>query len=205
MWNKIKEERKLETTDEYIREWFKDHVVKRYEKHDSVEHLFFSKPNSSNYSILFIRSFGTLFVAGDLGDAVFQWPGDSSLEWISNCNLDYFKGKCQASEVGRDFSEWDEEYAIKSVLEYVTEYCDEEDEVKGKIEKLDESEWRSNIHSEFEWAGWLNENGSEVLEDQDYWEWAFSVGKVIHTRCRAHLIGLQEAIKKLPESEKPEQ
>lgn len=194
----------METTDEYIREWFKDHVIKKYTNTDGVEHLFFSNPKTSNYCILFIRSYGTLFVAGDLGDAVYQWSGDSSLEWISNCNIDYFKGKCQASEVGRDFYEWDEEYAIKSVLEYMTDCCDEEEEEK-RLKILNESEWKSNIHNEFEWAQWLNEWGAEVLQDQDYWEWAFGVGKIIHTRCRAHMIGLKEAIKQLPESEKPEQ
>lgn len=76
----------------------------------SARSLVFKRPgtgvNALRYSIL---GTSTLVVTGDLGSAVYQWHGNPALSWawLADLSFDYFLGKCQASEVGRDFSEWD--------------------------------------------------------------------------------------------------
>ena len=179
-------------TDQEIREWFKDHIVKTYihQEIPGLEHLFFARPESNNYSLIFIRTRGTLFVGGDLGDAIYCWSQDNSLEWISNCNFGYFHGKCHASPSGRKYVTWNSEHAIKTILDHF-------DHDPDAVKRIEDSSWRDYIHSEFEWFGWCNENATEVFEDQDWWEWAGSVGEVPDIHCRSHLIGLQEAMKKL--------
>jgi hypothetical protein len=55
---------------------------------------------------------GGLTVLGDIGEAVYEWGQDISLEFLASLDFGYFHGKCQASESGRDFDIWDVDKAI---------------------------------------------------------------------------------------------
>ena len=111
--------------EEMIKDSFKDHVAdySLYHKMDeggtgvvgSIEVLTWKKPGTGNYMVRYLVSGNTLCVYGDLGEAIYQWSENVTLEWISNLYLSYFKGKCQASEVGRDFREWSQRKALKEL------------------------------------------------------------------------------------------
>lgn len=50
--------------------------------------------------------------------------------------------------------------------------------------------------NEYEWQKWLENYGEKYL-GQDFWEWAYSVGSVVSTRCQSHLVGLRMAFEQL--------
>lgn len=86
-----------------------------------LKHLIFAqkykddgKWNSNGFMRVTLYN-GTLIIAHDYGDAVYHWGSNISFEFIAGCNLYYFREKCQASEYGRMFEEWDRETAREKV------------------------------------------------------------------------------------------
>lgn len=98
-------EQQRKIIDEYG--WFKDHVAAQ--KRDDL--IVWKKPGTGIYSVHYLIYGNTLFVCGDLGEAAYQWSQKIDWDFLSGLNCDYFLGKCQASEVGRRFVEWDAKYA----------------------------------------------------------------------------------------------
>ncbi len=96
-------------------ELFKDHTVTAYgttaaPDFGPVEFLTWRKPESNTYWIDYLFYKGQLVVTGDVGEAVYWWGNHSlDLSWVSKCELDYFAGKCRASEEGRAYCEWNVE------------------------------------------------------------------------------------------------
>ena len=188
--------------EERIKESFKDHVAKitQFAKYDvnadedakidiGIEVLTWKKPESSNYMVKYIVSGNTLCVYGDLGEAIYQWSQNITLDWLATLDLSYFKGKCQASEVGRYFREWDENTAIKYLK-------DMEKQEYFEWSKLEEEGGTGSLYDARDWEEWLRENGSEVF-GEDYWDWAFEIGYRANTRCVYHFIGLQMAMEQI--------
>ncbi len=178
---------------------FKDHkaeysVYSREDGDDTIEVLRWRKPGSSMYYVQYIMKGGNLFVSGDLGEAIYQWYECQSLEWVSKLDLSYFKGKCQASEVGRDFSDWDEGEAEKRIQEHFKEYYDEENR-ENMRDNFERTGGTSSLFNEQDWHIWLNEYGYQIL-GSEYYEYG-NVGKVISYRCEAHLFGLKMAMEQL--------
>jgi len=186
--------------EERIKKDFETHVstITQYAKLDindqgnDIEVLTWKKPDSYNYMIRYIVSGNTLCVHGDLGEAIYQWSQNLTFEWLSKLDLQYFAGKCQASEVGRDFKEWDEHKALETLKQF-------EEEEYFKWEEFEEKGGEEALCDEREWEEWLRENGHEVMGD-DFYEWAFGIGKTINTRCVYHFIGLQMAMKQIKEN-----
>ena len=87
----------------------------------TLEHLVFKRPGSGMYLIEYVMRGTTLFVTGDLGEAVYWWSERHDLEWVSQCDLGYFSSKCMASEVGRDFKQWDSDQALQRVESELSE------------------------------------------------------------------------------------
>lgn len=194
----------------------------------NLEIVRFQQPGTNNYFIEFILTNGTLFVRGDLGEAAYRWYGKTTFPWLSTINMDYMMGKCQASEVGRRFVQWDEGYAREKLKQHIDDYVDEdklhewmledddfevneEDEFTEDQYAAGRGKWRDyclkdilslcNIDSQQEWVDDINrlDDPGEVFGDQDYWEWAYDIGEVPNTRMYCHYIGLRLAIKKLQE------
>ena len=184
--------------EEMIKDDFKDHeaTIDQYlkfnnpdEKGIEIEVLTWKKPGTSNYMVRYLVSGNTLCVYGDLGEAVYQWSQDVTLDWISTLDLHYFKGKCQASEVGRDFKEWSREKAFDTLKHM-------EKEGYFNWSDIELTDGLDALYDSREWEEWLRENGSEIL-GEDYWDWAFSIGHVINTRCMYHFIGLKMAMEQI--------
>ncbi len=189
MYTSVKKE-----NEKIIAEWFKDHQPV-YKNYGEIEHLIWQRPGTSYYAIHYtcLTSLGTLFVMGDLGEAVYRWSGDVSLEWISKCDLSYFSGKCCASEMGRQYLDWSEEIAKKRIHEHFTD----DQDCKGYKAYLD-SYFPNTIHSKEEFTQCLSDSGAGDPYDifGDDWYWVGGAGEVISIRCHAHLVGLRMAFPK---------
>lgn len=161
-----------------------------------MEWLQWKNPNSSNYAIWYVRYGGFLCVFGDAGDAVFQWHEVVSLEFIANCSLDYFEGKCQASPYGRRFRSWDEETAKERLTEFFAE-----EENAGLETKFEDAGGWGAIDNQFAWDCWCDDNAHDVFGQ--YW-WDSDVtgspGLRIDSSCELMLRGLKEAMKRCQSS-----
>ncbi|MCD6436442.1 MAG: hypothetical protein J7L15_08720 [Clostridiales bacterium] len=199
--------------EEIRNKWFKDHVAdfSTYidENGNKIERLFWHKPDTWCFHINYTIEENTLIITGDLGCAIYKWSSPISFNSISTFNFDYFAGKCEASENGRHFVEWDSEIAIKSIEEnfqqmakdkYEECICEdectcEERRAKEYMEKFKEERGDGALCDKYEWVEWVREYGEDIL-GYDCWEWAYSCGETIAIRCLSHLIGIQEAMSK---------
>jgi len=192
----------------------------------------FQEPGTNNYFIEFLFTNGTLFVRGDLGEAVYCWHYSMVIKGLGKVNMDYMAGKCQSSEVGRDFKSWDSEQARESLIEHLTEYADEEEIHESLVargvpfddenleeyndERIEDEKKQfaaqkvqgildeCNISSDWEWASDLNrlDDPGKALNDEDYWEWAYSIGDVPNVRLIIHHLAITLAIQQLNEKGK---
>ena len=183
--------------DSQIAEWFKEHVASRTKMADGngneVDMLIWAEPGITTYKMVFIHHKNMLMVYGDLGEAVYGWSSLNSLEWIAACEIGYFASKCEASEYGWQYREWDEQEALRCIQGYLEE--------PEKMKLFKENDGESSMGNQHDWIEWLRLHGDEVF-GQDWWEFAPSIGETIAVRCRAHLIGLKMAIKLQTATEK---
>lgn len=154
----------------------------------------FAKPGTNINMLCFNTFHGYLVIIGDLGDAVYQWNQAITLEWVAGCNLDYFVGKCQASQVGRNFVQWD----TNKVMERLKEWKHHYEEYFGCPFPEDKEEMYYRAESaaaegEFKWQCFLNDEGYELF---DYMEEEYSWGEITHCRAKLHLEALKAMIRK---------
>ena len=175
--------------DEYIRNtWFKDHEA-GYTSLPSMETLTWANPKRSAYRVTYHAHEDILYVTGDLGYAIYRAGLESLKEW-SECYLDYFSGKCVASELGAQYLEWDSDYLKEEVKTVLEGYDKDWDSFVAKSGDL-------STGNELEWIQWLSENGSDFF-GYDRFNWPLN-GKRISVRCKGQLIGLKMAIEKIDE------
>jgi hypothetical protein len=97
--------------DDVIHQHFRDHdTVERYQGTFGTipyEFLRYRQKSGGSFGLVDYFLLGdTLTVRGDYGFAVYR-AGWTDLGHIANSGYDYFCGKCEASEVGKRFKEWD--------------------------------------------------------------------------------------------------
>jgi hypothetical protein len=141
---------------------------------------------------------GQLFVGGDLGEAVYEWYGPVSLETIAGMGYSYFLEKCQASEVGRNFVEWDTDVAAASVKGRILDGDYVDNDCLRMYKAVAIGNWGLATGDGSTTAS----SGDECFGD-DHWEWTYSIGEVIHPRCMAHLYGLKMAFGLVPQAVNP--
>lgn len=136
---------KVELTSDEIRDWFLKHIAKfstyRNEQDERIEFLFWTRPDSSIYRIRYMIYHNLLFVSGDVGEAIYRWSSEISFSWLAGLDYSYFSGKCQASEVGRDYISWDQDKAVKNLKDYLREQI---------IDEIDTGEIEDNLISALE-------------------------------------------------------
>lgn len=101
--------------------WFKDHVATTIvpvgvEETSSIQIINWQNPKSWNYGCRFIIHRRWLTVVGDIGEAVFEWGEDLTLEFLAALEFSYFLGKCRASDSGRKFEQWDATAAYTDIV-----------------------------------------------------------------------------------------
>lgn len=110
---------RIEKEREYIRNnWFKDHVATVTE-HGSVTFLDWSEPGTSFYSVRYIFSGSSLFITGDIGDAVFSLTRRATIDSFEGTNLSYLMRKLSCSS--RDRWNFDDETAYQQLDEWLDE------------------------------------------------------------------------------------
>jgi hypothetical protein len=204
-----------------IADWYKDHVATawRYTSPDAepIEVLRWAKPGTFAYRVDYLLQSGHLFVSGDLGSATFATYSGATLHWWARCDLDYFASKCEASERGRFFKDWDSDLARRHVRSYLVDRdadegavpreTDDEDAywgrepttTRGRFAKT--GGWRALGDDQHEWIEWLREHGSEV-GGSDWWDSGLaSAGEVISVRCHGMLAGLKMAVRQISAGE----
>jgi hypothetical protein len=92
-------------------QWFPNHKATIETCPNGVTTIEWKKPGTGIFGVRYVLWGGTLYVSGDIGEAVYCWSSEISIQFLASCNLDYFLGKCQASETGRSFVEWDDDVA----------------------------------------------------------------------------------------------
>lgn len=170
--------------EKYWREQFSEHEV-HYANYGPYRELYWAKPRTRINSILYVIRSHCLYVSGDLGDAIYHWSNNLSWEFLSNLGLDYFASKCEASEYGEGYLEWDDKVALSTAKEYIYEVTDKEPN-DDLIIDMQDALADGGKHG---WAEFLNDH--HELFGTDWWESRCLCGETIALRCRIQLLGLR--------------
>jgi hypothetical protein len=193
--------------DDVIHQHFRDHdTVERYQGTFGTipyEFLRYRQKSGGSFGLVDYFLLGdTLTVRGDYGFAVYR-AGWTDLGHIANSGYDYFCGKCEASEVGKRFKEWDPELAWRRMCHYF-EDTDLSSVGMNEAVRVDDNQWivpgdisiklrKGEVGSKEEWNHWLERDGYEFFGNDILWDWS-EIGMRVHLRCLLHLAGLKCAL-----------
>ena len=191
------------SNDEQILKSFRDHraclnLLTVPDNRLKIQHLSWFKPGTSCYGVTYMAVGRDLIVRGDLGDAIYSVSDKQDFNFWARTGVDYFHGKCRASEGGRgyDWCDWAEAKCLEEIDRFVQEYYTDDDKVVP-AELL--AECKENVYNKDEFARWIDTNGEELMGPDwgecEPWEW----GRVIPFRCHAHHLGLKLAWAQLKE------
>lgn len=172
---------KSKNEDMIRRNWFPDHIIEQDENWG--EWVLWRKPDTGIYMVRYHIYRNRLIVTGDIGSAVYVWSENVSWNFLANCSIDYFAGKCIASEYGLWGKTWNSECAEQRVREAV------EDRDKNTY---DEEAYEEAIRAcgyEYGWLIFLGSSEGEELFGCDS-EYA-DIGMTYGIRIEGHLVGLK--------------
>lgn len=161
----------IEEKEKEIRsDWFENHVAK-VTKHDNVTILDWNEPGTSMYAVRYVFTGNSLFVSGDIGEAVFSLTWRSTLESFEDINLHYLMGKLSCSSHERwSFNEKKAEQELNEWYEEIISENDSEDEIiniAGEVKEAIESAIsESTMCKHFE--HWVWQAYHDI--DQDYFD-----------------------------------
>ncbi|GAB2558319.1 hypothetical protein [Gracilibacillus alcaliphilus] len=192
----------LDRAEKVIRdEWFKDHVAEvRGEK--GLQAIYWSRPETSMYSVKYVLSGSNIFISGDTGEAAYSLTCPATLEEIKDFDLGYFTGKLVAFCDERwDF---DSDKARKELNEYWEEhqlgdhYQDSHEIYNSVLSAIDESinikEYRTLIMTVYQ----TTSMHSDTLE----YMWDF--GERVPYRLIGYWVGLKMVIEQLLDGDQDE-
>lgn len=184
-------------------EWFKNHkaevITDETNQRGNTMVVNFSAPNTWNYGCRLIIHRRWLIVVGDMGEAVYEWGEDLTLQFLNRIDFGYFYGKCQASEEGRRLTFWDATEAIESIKYYHKEYGEDNPKLGRALNELLERVDRHTQRADFE--EYLRRAYDEGHVDGEILSAIKSSGDQPHPRSIAHFVGLQMAIEQLTKNE----
>jgi hypothetical protein len=165
--------------------------------------LLWRNPKSRLYLIEYrLLPQGVLVVTGDCGAAIYTWYRALTFAAIATFHLNYFAEKCEASEAGLNYREWDAQQAqgnllaeITANLSDTTEQAKEEWRISPDarmVRCLLREQRFAECDSHEALCEWLQTEEAEELLGEDAWEYA-SCGWRPHARCQLHLEGLKAA------------
>lgn len=157
-------------------------------------------PSSWIYGCRFIIHRRWLTVVGDIGEAVYEWSENLTLEFLSGLDFGYFQSKCRASEKGRTHNDWCESVAWFQLRMRMAD-CQCEDasrQAKKELAWLQELQ-QTSIREDY------TRIAQEIYDSTGDAESAGHVakmGEVPAIRSIGHFVGLQMAIAQLRGGEK---
>lgn len=189
-------EAKERSRDESLRaEYFAKHLAE-YSRAElgraTVERLIWRAPGTSINRVDYLCDGGRLFVAGDLGDAIYI-TGAHDLAWWTRCDLHYFASKCDASEYGRGYKTWDDDACRGRVNEQVEQMRADGETVDAErvSAALNAIDYGRDV-----WQEWMRDEASDLFGDE-WWDFVPTWGIVPDQRCALHLAGLKAAMAQL--------
>ena len=191
--------RRSEVTEEMIRkEWFPNHEG-LYQKiggaveEGNHERLIWAAPETNCFSVHYIRYKNYLMVTGDIGCATYWWSQSNNLRWIAGCNLGYFAGKCEASELGRQYEE-----TSMDLLRARLEDLFKTEEYAACKAAFDEYNGWDKLEDEITWQCFCRTHGYDIFGED--WFMCLPDGKRISPRCHGHLVGLKMAFEQMSDA-----
>jgi hypothetical protein len=156
--------------------------------------LRWAKPGTIANSITYILEGCYLTVLGDLGEAVYRWSENLTLDFLQGCSADYMLGKCKASEVGYEFTSWDEQAARTWAKGAQKQRLDEYPDTKMPkwILELQDSDGSQESFAEIASQQYNRSSDSEIASA------IRQAGLAPHPRFVAQYVGLQIAIEQIP-------
>lgn len=192
---------RIEKERQYIREnWFKDHVATVTE-HDGVTILDWRKPGTSFYSVRYIFSGSSLFITGDIGDAVFSLTWRATIDSFEKVNLGYLMGKLSCCS--RERWNFNSEKAYKELDEWLDERIHDLEDDEKSIQVV------KDIHFDLRRA--VREYDNEAVYKHEVWrcyqeyddtdaeefEVISDFGRQLPNEFIAYLLGIQMANEQL--------
>jgi hypothetical protein len=207
-------------------EYFKDHVAELHSKSSfqvcthpnnvdpnqsrvisDVEILLWENPQSWDCYMTFILFGGVLYVSGDLGEAVFCMGRDfKTMQSLSSINVDYMSSKCQASEYGKPYYEWNGTVAVKELkqcfMDHLKDDCDGREPNESEILALTsiQSDMIDTDHghrSELYKILSIHASDMETLFDDQWYHDYTDFGIDYALRMKLMHLGLMDALKQL--------
>ena len=105
----MKEQEHIEKAHTLAQEWFQYHHADYYlytesKTNSTITVINWRRPGTGNYAMQFMMTNNCVIVVGDVGDAIYGFGCNLTLEWLAKIDWHYFTNKCVASETGRDYS-----------------------------------------------------------------------------------------------------
>ncbi len=193
---------KLTTETEYVEywnqqyrdSWFKNHQAKILTQTYAVTVIEWRNPESWNYGCRFIIHSQWLTVVGDIGEAVYQWSDKLTLNFLGGCAFHYFKGKCQASESGKDFQSFESELAAFGIAQWLKDEKQQDDFVPKDYHDTLSDLTEDTCKDDFKSAC---QEVYDATGDGELAGMLMGFGEVPNVRCIGHFVGLQMAIAQL--------
>ena len=186
-------EEKEHQENEIKNNWFKNHkpTIRHYlcGVSDGITVLDWQEPGTGIFYVRYVFDRNSMYVSGDLGEAVFRFTEIAIPERIARYNLDYFCEKLGAfCDPERDFSRQKaREYIEERITDYENEKYDKE-AYTNLLNIVEDCESIDAYHialADFDYCRIGN----------DAWEWISEIGSVIPMRLRSYLIGIQMAVR----------
>lgn len=185
---------------QYIKtNWFKDHKAVLEQLSEDTTVLTWKKDGTNTYYVRYILDRNTLFITGDIGDAVFCLTEQANLKNIAaEYNLHYLFGKLRANSDAYDFNN---ELAIQNFISHFNtkdidvENEDEFNELIDDVIHTINEECISTNH----WSHCLSSGLYDRLSKYDYdlSEWISDIGSELSWQALGWVVGLQMAYDQL--------
>jgi len=165
------------------KDWFGQHTY-RMSEHNGTTVIDWFQPGTGNYYAKYILSGNNVFVAGDIGEAVYTLTGVATIEEMKMFDLFYFTGKLSAFKD----SPWnfDSSYAREQFEEFWASY--------GMDEEADAEDVKLQILNVMDESGTQDELKYRLLSLGEEIELDYEIldfGKRLSRRIIGYWVGLQ--------------
>lgn len=186
---------------QYVRSELKDNksklLINESDHHNLNVVINYQRPDTWINGMRIMVHAGWVGFMGDLGEAIYGWGGSLTASFLTGIDFHYFLSKCQASEVGREFRQWDRD-VFASALE---QYLADEREQEHKVDWIEEAVEQGLGDSEAETEQLLIEAyHSGNVHDAEEISMIRDFGRVPHVRSIYHFVGMQNALRQLFET-----
>jgi len=182
--------------------WFPEHVAKVAE-YDGITILDWRKPGTNMYAVRYVFTGSSLFITGDIGDAVFGLTWRGTIDSFEDVDLSYLMGKLTCCS--RERWDFNEEKALKELKEWREERIEdmEQDDAYTKeineiYEEVESGISESSSTDYFSHAVFrvYHEVSTQYVDSEDF-SMISDFGKELPNVFSAYLLGIQMANKQL--------